>query len=88
MNPLTPLIRPLTPSIRLLTTIRHYTTPPPPPPLTPAQKTRIARMLRVDHAGEIGANWIYKGQLAVLGGRKDVGPVIEVRYIPPLYHFK
>jgi len=27
----------------------------------------IQKMLRVDQAGEIGANYIYKGQLRVLG---------------------
>ena len=42
-------------------------------------KTRalIDRVLRVDHAGEIGAVRIYQGQLAVLG-RTQVGPVIDV----------
>ncbi|KAJ3274379.1 hypothetical protein HDV01_002983 [Terramyces sp. JEL0728] len=30
--------------------------------LTPKQLQLIQSMLRVDHAGEIGANWIYKGQ--------------------------
>ncbi|KAL2919012.1 ubiquinone biosynthesis monooxygenase Coq7 [Polyrhizophydium stewartii] len=35
--------------------------------LTPEQKRRIDSMLRVDHAGEIGANYIYMGQRAVLG---------------------
>lgn len=36
-------------------------------PGDPDEKTRIARMLRVDHAGEYGARRIYEGQLAVLG---------------------
>ena len=31
------------------------------------QRARIARMIRVDHAGEYGAKRIYQGQLAVLG---------------------
>jgi ubiquinone biosynthesis monooxygenase Coq7 len=30
--------------------------------------TQIARLVRVDHAGEYGAKRIYQGQLAVLGG--------------------
>ena len=30
-------------------------------------KQRAARMIRVDHAGEFGAQRIYEGQLAVLG---------------------
>jgi ubiquinone biosynthesis monooxygenase Coq7 len=36
----------------------------------------LDRMLRVDHAGELGANYIYKGQQAVLGS-SDVAPVIQ-----------
>lgn len=36
----------------------------------------IDRIIRVDHAGELGANQIYKGQLAVLGNTK-AGKTIE-----------
>ena len=36
----------------------------------------LARILRVDHAGEYGARRIYEGQLAILG-RTRVGPVIR-----------
>lgn len=39
--------------------------------------TQIDRILRVDHAGELGADRIYAGQLAVLG-KTDVGPLIQV----------
>lgn len=39
---------------------------------------QVDRMLRVDHAGELGADRIYAGQLAVLR-HTDVGPVIQVR---------
>lgn len=39
-------------------------------------RDRIARMIRVDHAGEYGAKRIYDGQLAVLG-RGPKGAVIE-----------
>ena len=40
----------------------------PPPSLDPAQRKRLlAQMIRVDHAGEFGAQQIYAGQLAVLG---------------------
>lgn len=48
--------------------------PPLPGELT--REERIARMLRVDHAGEFGAVRIYEGQLAVLGNR-PVGAVIR-----------
>ena len=40
---------------------------------TPAE--RVARMIRVDHAGEYGAKRIYEGQLAVLGRRPDAGVI-------------
>jgi len=40
-----------------------------------APERLIARMIRVDQAGEYGAVQIYKGQLAVLGGRKAAAPV-------------
>ncbi|KAF0037789.1 hypothetical protein F2P81_010663 [Scophthalmus maximus] len=36
----------------------------------------LDRILRVDHAGEYGANRIYAGQMAVLG-RSRVGPLIQ-----------
>jgi ubiquinone biosynthesis monooxygenase Coq7 len=45
-------------------------------PGDPTEAERIARMIRVDHAGEYGAARIYDGQLAVLG-RTPVGPVIR-----------
>ena len=40
---------------------------PVPLPGTPGTAERLARILRVDHAGEHGAVRIYEGQLAVLG---------------------
>ena len=42
-------------------------TPSLPLPGDPSGPARIARMIRVDHAGEYGAKRIYQGQLAVLG---------------------
>ncbi|XP_060696075.1 5-demethoxyubiquinone hydroxylase, mitochondrial [Hemiscyllium ocellatum] len=41
-----------------------------------AEKAMLDRIIRVDHAGEYGANRIYAGQMAVLG-RSPVGPVIQ-----------
>jgi ubiquinone biosynthesis monooxygenase Coq7 len=38
--------------------------------------TEIARIIRVDHAGEYGAARIYAGQLAVLG-RRESAPVLH-----------
>ena len=45
-------------------------------PGDPGPEEIIARILRVDHAGEYGAARIYDGQLAVLG-RDAVAPVIR-----------
>lgn len=39
----------------------------------------LDRIIRVDHAGELGAKRIYQGQMFVLG-RSDVGPVIKVSH--------
>ena len=50
-------------------------------PLTPNQKKLIDSMIRIDQAGEIGANYIYKGQMAILGNDKKVGPIIQVNII-------
>lgn len=47
-----------------------------PLPGEPSREEQVARMLRVDHAGEYGAVRIYEGQLAVLGNR-PAGQVIR-----------
>ena len=47
-----------------------------PLPGDPTQQATIARMIRVDHAGEYGAKRIYQGQLAILG-RGDKGDLIR-----------
>ncbi len=45
-------------------------------PGDPSREDMVARMIRVDQAGEYGAKRIYAGQLAVLGRTKD-GPVLK-----------
>ena len=49
--------------------------------LTPKQRQIIERIIRVDQAGEIGANWIYKGQVAVFRsqGKTELANLIQVR---------
>ncbi|GAA5924839.1 putative monooxygenase CAT5 [Sporobolomyces koalae] len=37
------------------------------PDLNPAQRDILEKIIRVDQAGELGANYIYRGQRAVLG---------------------
>ncbi|CAD6196565.1 unnamed protein product [Caenorhabditis auriculariae] len=41
-----------------------------------ARKALIEKIIRVDHAGELGADRIYAGQMAVLGG-SSVGSIIK-----------
>lgn len=37
----------------------------------------VESMIRVNHAGEYGAQQIYKGQLAVLGSHPEIGPLLR-----------
>lgn len=48
--------------------------------LTPEQRQLLERTIRVDQAGELGANWIYRGQKLVmeLKGDKKTAKQIEV----------
>lgn len=48
---------------------------PHPLPGDPSREEEIARMLRVDHAGEYGATRIYQGQLDVLGRGRSVAEI-------------
>ncbi|ORY07888.1 hypothetical protein K493DRAFT_310091 [Basidiobolus meristosporus CBS 931.73] len=45
--------------------------------LTEDEKQLIAEIIRVDQAGELGANRIYQGQIAVLGRDKKLRPLLE-----------
>ncbi|KAF4116118.1 hypothetical protein G5714_003607 [Onychostoma macrolepis] len=47
-----------------------------PPTNDEEEKAMLHRMMRVDHAGEYGANRIYAGQMAVLG-RTQIRPLIQ-----------
>jgi ubiquinone biosynthesis monooxygenase Coq7 len=47
-------------------------------PGDPSPATEIARMLRVDHAGEFGATRIYEGQLDVLGRGRAAGVIRQM----------
>ncbi|MGH7043296.1 MAG: demethoxyubiquinone hydroxylase family protein [Acetobacteraceae bacterium] len=46
-------------------------------PGDPRPEEQVARMIRVDHAGEYGAKRIYAGQLAVLGRRPEVAATLR-----------
>jgi len=45
--------------------------------LTHEQREILTTALRVDQAGEVAANWIYRGQMAVLGRDRTAGPIIQ-----------
>lgn len=49
-----------------------------PKSLTKEQRDMLHAAIRIDQAGEVAANWIYKGQLAILGRDPKTGPIIEV----------
>jgi len=51
-------------------------------------RERVARILRVDHAGEYGAKRIYDGQLAVLGRRGAAAQQIRHMHEQELRHLK
>lgn len=54
-----------------------------PKDLTLKQREVLERIVRVDQAGELGANYIYMGQLAVLSRGKDkrVADLVQVRLL-------
>lgn len=58
-----------------------------PPPRDREEKALLDSMLRVDHAGEYGANRIYAGQMAVLG-RSQTGPLIQQMWDQEKEHLK
>ncbi|KAJ2958358.1 hypothetical protein NQZ79_g6036 [Umbelopsis isabellina] len=53
------------------------TTETPERKLTPEEVEMIKPMIRVDQAGEIGANFIYMGQIAVLGKDPKLRPILQ-----------
>jgi len=50
-----------------------------------ATRAMLDKMLRVDHAGEYGADRIYAGQMAVLG-ETEVGPMIQHMWDQEKHH--
>ena len=51
-----------------------------PPNLTEEQRNVLQSALRVDQAGELAADYIYRGQLAILGRDPRCGPLIQVSH--------
>jgi demethoxyubiquinone hydroxylase (CLK1/Coq7/Cat5 family) len=48
--------------------------------LSPYERTVLDNTLRVDHAGEVAANYIYRGQMSVLGN-DDCRVVLQVAFL-------
>lgn len=57
---------------------RNYTKPD--RDLTAEEKEKIATMIRVDQSGEVGAYYIYRGQIAVLGHNPKLRPLLEMMW--------
>ncbi|KAK7205596.1 catabolite repression protein CAT5 [Myxozyma melibiosi] len=59
------------------------------PPLSPRTRDFLARLIRVDQAGELGADLIYSGQHAVFKRtRPDLEPLIAHMWDQEVYHHK
>lgn len=54
--------------------------------LSPAQKAYLERVIRVDQAGELGADLIYAGQYLALSHNKKVRPVIKHMWEQEIHH--
>mgnify|MGYP003365252340 FL=1 len=54
--------------------------------LSAAQKAYLDRVIRVDQAGELGADLIYAGQYAALGHRKDLKKLIRHMWDQEIHH--
>ncbi|CAH8646769.1 unnamed protein product [Schistosoma margrebowiei] len=55
--------------------------------VSPQVRALVDRIIRVDHAGELGANRIYQGQLMVLG-KSSIGPKIKEMHDQEVEHLK
>lgn len=57
------------------------------PPLSEAQNAFLDRLIRVDQAGELGANYIYAGQYFVLSRKQpDLKPVLKHMWEQEIHH--
>ncbi|KAI5957771.1 COQ7 [Candida theae] len=56
-------------------------------PLSPAQQAYLDRVIRVDQAGELGANYIYKGQYLILANKyPHLKPVLQHMWDQEIHH--
>lgn len=68
---------PLKTPVRTLATYNSPSRPVSDRSLTAKEREIIEPMIRVDQAGEVGAYYIYKGQIAVLGHDKKLRPILQ-----------
>ncbi|KAG0673268.1 Catabolite repression protein cat5 [Pichia californica] len=54
--------------------------------LSPAQQAYLERVIRVDQAGELGADLIYAGQYLALSHNKKVKPIIKHMWEQEIHH--
>lgn len=55
--------------------------------LSKAQRAYLDRVIRVDQAGELGANYIYRGQYAVLASRfPELKPILQHMWDQEIHH--
>lgn len=54
--------------------------------LSKAQRAYLERVIRVDQAGELGANLIYMGQYAALSHHKELKPVLKHMWDQEIVH--
>lgn len=54
--------------------------------LSPAQRAYLERVIRVDQAGELGADLIYAGQYLALSHNKKVKPVVKHMWEQEIHH--
>ncbi|KAI7876719.1 ubiquinone biosynthesis protein COQ7 [Lichtheimia hyalospora FSU 10163] len=57
-------------------------------PLTPTEKEVLDPMIRVDQSGEVGAYYIYMGQMAVLGRDKKLRPILQEMWDQEKHHLE
>lgn len=57
-------------------------------PLTPKEKEVLDPMIRVDQSGEVGAYYIYMGQMAVLGRDKKLRPILQEMWDQEKHHLE
>lgn len=56
-------------------------------PLTPEQKAYLDRVIRVDQAGELGANYIYRGQIFILSKKyPHLRPILQHMWEQEVFH--